>query len=99
MKVGLIGLGAMGRPMAEGLLAAGHSLVVWNRTPDRAELLREKARGGGEPDCSRMMLPSSRSSSESAACSSGSTAGRCMYWSVLGQLAAERAGIRRDSPR
>ena len=35
-KVGLIGLGLMGRPMGMNLLRAGHSLTVWNRTPARA---------------------------------------------------------------
>jgi 2-hydroxy-3-oxopropionate reductase len=37
MKIGFIGLGAMGRPMAEHLLTAGHELVVWARsTPSGA---------------------------------------------------------------
>ncbi|MFF5473954.1 NAD(P)-dependent oxidoreductase [Streptomyces achromogenes] len=40
MKVGFIGLGVMGRPMALRLAHAGTPLVVWNRTPDRAEPLR-----------------------------------------------------------
>ena len=38
-KVGLIGLGLMGRPMGLNLLRAGHPLTVWNRTPARAESL------------------------------------------------------------
>lgn len=38
-KIGLIGLGLMGRPMGMNLLKAGHSLTVWNRTPRRAEEL------------------------------------------------------------
>jgi 3-hydroxyisobutyrate dehydrogenase-like beta-hydroxyacid dehydrogenase len=32
MKVGFIGLGAMGSAMASNLLAAGHALTVWNRS-------------------------------------------------------------------
>lgn len=36
MRVGVIGLGAMGRPMAERLLAAGHELFVWARRPQAA---------------------------------------------------------------
>ncbi|MFF9525694.1 NAD(P)-dependent oxidoreductase [Streptomyces achromogenes] len=40
MNVGFIGLGVMGRPMALRLAHAGTPLVVWNRTPDRAEPLR-----------------------------------------------------------
>ncbi len=34
MKVGFIGLGAMGSAMASNLQAAGHALTVWNRTPE-----------------------------------------------------------------
>ena len=37
MKLGLIGLGGMGRPMGEHLLAAGHELMVWSRRPDAAD--------------------------------------------------------------
>lgn len=36
-KIGLIGLGLMGRPMGMNLLKAGHPLTVWNRTPKRAD--------------------------------------------------------------
>ena len=32
MKVGFIGLGAMGSAMASNLIAAGHSVTVWNRS-------------------------------------------------------------------
>jgi 3-hydroxyisobutyrate dehydrogenase-like beta-hydroxyacid dehydrogenase len=38
-KIGLIGLGLMGRPMGMNLLKAGHPLTVWNRTASRAEEL------------------------------------------------------------
>lgn len=31
--IGLIGLGSMGRLMAKRLIAAGHDVAVWNRTP------------------------------------------------------------------
>jgi len=34
MKVGFIGLGAMGRPMARHLHQAGHELAVWARRPE-----------------------------------------------------------------
>ncbi|WP_250404609.1 NAD(P)-dependent oxidoreductase [Streptomyces cellostaticus] len=40
MNVGFIGLGVMGRPMALRLAVSGTPLVVWNRTPSRAEPLR-----------------------------------------------------------
>lgn len=35
--VTLIGLGPMGQAMIRTLLAAGHSVTVWNRTPSRAD--------------------------------------------------------------
>ena len=34
-RVGFLGLGDMGTPMARRLLRAGHDLVVWNRSPER----------------------------------------------------------------
>lgn len=37
MKVGFIGLGVMGRPMALHLQRAGHALHVWARSPQSAE--------------------------------------------------------------
>ncbi|MCX7145037.1 MAG: NAD(P)-dependent oxidoreductase [Sulfuritalea sp.] len=39
MRLGFIGFGAMGRPMAEHLLRAGHELLVWSRRPVSAEFL------------------------------------------------------------
>jgi 3-hydroxyisobutyrate dehydrogenase-like beta-hydroxyacid dehydrogenase len=42
MKVGFIGLGNMGRAMAKNLLRAGHNLVVFNRTRNRAEALQSE---------------------------------------------------------
>jgi 2-hydroxy-3-oxopropionate reductase len=41
MNIGFIGLGGMGRPMAEHLLAAGHRLRVWSRRPASAETVLE----------------------------------------------------------
>src|ERR671918_902007 len=41
MKLGFIGLGAMGAPMASNLLKAGHELAVWNRSPERVDPLVE----------------------------------------------------------
>jgi 2-hydroxy-3-oxopropionate reductase len=43
-KVGFIGLGIMGKPMARNLMEAGYDLVLYNRTLAKAE---ELARGGG----------------------------------------------------
>ncbi|GLU34107.1 NAD(P)-dependent oxidoreductase [Trinickia caryophylli] len=39
MDIGFIGLGGMGRAMAENILKAGHRLRVWNRSRERAEPL------------------------------------------------------------
>lgn len=38
-RVSLVGLGPMGMALAEALLAKGHSLTVWNRTPEKADKL------------------------------------------------------------
>jgi 3-hydroxyisobutyrate dehydrogenase len=35
IRIGFIGLGLMGEPMARNLAAAGHALVVWNRSPEK----------------------------------------------------------------
>jgi len=42
MKVGLIGTGAMGRPMADNILKAGYSLVIYARHPDKVKDLEAK---------------------------------------------------------
>jgi 2-hydroxy-3-oxopropionate reductase len=48
--VGVIGLGLMGRPMAQNLLGAGFPLVVWNRSSGKdEELVRKGARRGKSP--------------------------------------------------
>jgi 2-hydroxy-3-oxopropionate reductase len=39
MRLGFIGLGAMGRPMAQHLLRAGHEVAVWARRPESAQPL------------------------------------------------------------
>ena len=39
MRLGFIGFGAMGRPMAEHLMKAGHQLFVWSRCPPSADSL------------------------------------------------------------
>ncbi|MGO4883863.1 MAG: NAD(P)-dependent oxidoreductase [Bryobacteraceae bacterium] len=41
MKLGFIGAGNMGSPMARNLLRAGHPLTIYNRTRERAEPLRQ----------------------------------------------------------
>ncbi|MBM0255597.1 NAD(P)-binding domain-containing protein [Micromonospora sp. 4G55] len=48
--VAVIGLGGMGSRMAGRLLDAGHDLVVWNRTPQRAsDLVARGAVAAGSP--------------------------------------------------
>jgi 3-hydroxyisobutyrate dehydrogenase-like beta-hydroxyacid dehydrogenase len=50
MKIGFLGLGAMGTPMALRLIAAGYELSVWNRTEERTKpLLREGAIAAATP--------------------------------------------------
>jgi hypothetical protein len=39
MDIGFIGLGEMGTVMVANILKAGHSVRVWNRTPERAQAL------------------------------------------------------------
>lgn len=40
-RLGFIGIGLMGDPMTRRLLEAGFAVTVWNRTPAKAEPLRE----------------------------------------------------------
>jgi 2-hydroxy-3-oxopropionate reductase len=42
-KIGFIGLGIMGGPMAKNLMEAGHELVLYNRTREKAEELAKEA--------------------------------------------------------
>lgn len=42
MKIGFIGLGNLGTPIAENLLQKGHALLVYNRTAAKAQPLIEK---------------------------------------------------------
>lgn len=50
MRIGFLGLGKMGTPMARHLIAAGHELRVWNRTEGKTEpLAREGAIVAGTP--------------------------------------------------
>ena len=51
MKVGFIGLGAMGSAMASNLIAAGHAVTVWNRTAEACTPLASLgARVASTPD-------------------------------------------------
>jgi 3-hydroxyisobutyrate dehydrogenase len=49
-RLGFIGLGLMGRPMTERLLAAGYTVTVWNRSREKlAPLLEKGARAADSP--------------------------------------------------
>ena len=49
-RIGFLGLGTMGSPMAMNLLKGGWPLLVWNRTPAKTELLlRAGAKSGKSP--------------------------------------------------
>lgn len=43
-QIGFIGLGIMGRGMVKNLAEKGHSVAVWNRTPERAEALSKEVK-------------------------------------------------------
>jgi 3-hydroxyisobutyrate dehydrogenase len=50
VRVGMIGLGAMGGPMARNVLRAGFALSIWARRPESADsLLAEGARWSASP--------------------------------------------------
>jgi 3-hydroxyisobutyrate dehydrogenase-like beta-hydroxyacid dehydrogenase len=42
MKLGFIGLGALGTPLAENLVSGGHELYVFNRTASKTKALADK---------------------------------------------------------
>ncbi len=62
VKLAFIGLGLMGAPMAQRLLAAGHHVTVWNRSPGKAApLVAAGARVAANPaeaaaDCGIVFL-------------------------------------------
>jgi 3-hydroxyisobutyrate dehydrogenase-like beta-hydroxyacid dehydrogenase len=50
VKLGFIGIGLMGKPMTLRLLAAGHEVTVWNRSPEKLEeVLAKGARRADSP--------------------------------------------------
>jgi 2-hydroxy-3-oxopropionate reductase len=48
MRVGFVGLGIMGRPMALNLLKAGHTVTVWARRPESMTPLLEAGAAPGD---------------------------------------------------
>ena len=65
MKIGFLGLGAMGHAMARRLLNAGHGITVYNRTASKADdLVADGARLARTPaDAAGMLKSCSRCSS------------------------------------
>lgn len=61
MKIGFIGLGIMGKPMAKNLVADGHDLVVLDHNADNV--------GGSSRSAPRGPPPRARSRSRSTSCS------------------------------
>ncbi len=65
MKIGLIGTGTMGKPMAYHLLEAGYSLTIFSRRPAKVTDLKDKgarmanspAEVGEQSDCLILSLP------------------------------------------
>ena len=50
MRIGFLGLGTMGFPLANNLRRAGHAVTVWNRTAAKADpLVKKGARLAGSP--------------------------------------------------
>ena len=79
-RVGFIGLGIMGGPMAKNLMQAGYELVLYNRTREKAEILAKEgnAEVAGSPkevaqgsDVVITMLPDSPEVSENVAGENG----------------------------
>jgi 3-hydroxyisobutyrate dehydrogenase-like beta-hydroxyacid dehydrogenase len=42
MRIGFLGIGTIGEPIANNLRKAGHDLTVWNRTPSKADHIVSK---------------------------------------------------------
>jgi 3-hydroxyisobutyrate dehydrogenase-like beta-hydroxyacid dehydrogenase len=40
MQLGFVGIGKMGAGIARNLLRAGHSVTVYNRTPEKSEAVK-----------------------------------------------------------
>ena len=61
-KIGWIGMGRMGYPMAERLLKAGYDVSIWNRTRSKAEPLAKAGNtdaAGVEREFFKTMRPGS----------------------------------------
>jgi 3-hydroxyisobutyrate dehydrogenase-like beta-hydroxyacid dehydrogenase len=61
MRVGFCGLGKMGWPMAQRLVAAGHRVAVWNRSHDKARAFVQEAATSSCTACERPLDVAARS--------------------------------------
>ena len=95
MRIGFLGLGKMGVPMAKRLLAARHEFTVWNRTHERTELAAERRRAG-RGDTGRC-CPRQRRRDDHAVRRRGARG--CAFWAQgsAGEWAAGRAASRRNA--
>ena len=78
-KIGWIGTGRMGLPMAERLLKAGHDVTIWNRTRAKAEPLAAK---GGKIVDKLSDLASCDVRPSTASTTSTATSARDSAWSA-----------------
>lgn len=88
-RIGFAGLGIMGSRMAANLLAKGHELRIWNRTPSAADTLRAR---GAEVASSPADLASA--SDVVFTCLSDPAAVRQTYQGEQGLLSGARRGMR-----
>jgi 3-hydroxyisobutyrate dehydrogenase len=87
-RIGFAGLGIMGRGMARNLIAKGHAVTLWNRSPERAKEVSDSAR----------VVRSPRELAESAdvvvTCVSDPAAVERVVFAEDGVLSAARPGFR-----
>lgn len=103
MKIGFIGLGIMGRPMAKNLLRAGHALTVCDHHPEHvAELAAAGARAADTPreaaagnELVITMLPNSPNVRE-AVCGEGGVLEGAAPGTVLVDMELDRAGASQE---
>ena len=60
MQIGIAGLGRMGAAMAARLMDVGHTLSVWNRSPEKAKPLTD-GQSGWNTKPSDQFLPACQS--------------------------------------
>jgi 3-hydroxyisobutyrate dehydrogenase-like beta-hydroxyacid dehydrogenase len=98
MRIGIVGLGRMGRAFADRLLDDGHEVSVWNRTPGRADALQERGARvmgsaddvGDEVDVAFLFLADDQSTLDVAAPNGEA----CMSWAHTSWPTRERSPSR-----